>query len=356
MNMPTPQQELFYRRLAAKCDLKVVYSTETSPLRKRLGWDIRPSGYEFEFQHELSFFERYKLTDRDFHFLSGLPGEVANVCRILFASEDQRTGVQAEMRIPEIQTRRRHLQSIAYAKLLRARGGTFFAIGKPMREYYQRIDVPLERTFPFAYFCTERSSYAAAFEGPILFVGELSYRKGVDTLVRAFARSKVATKRKLCIAGDGSARDALMSLSKQNGVERSVEFIGAIPQSMVSLLMRDSSVLVLPSRHDGWGCVVNEALSVGLPVVVSDRCGVAEVIEANGGGLLFPSEDGEYLANVLDEVLASREKWKTFSHAARRAHDLISAESGAEYFLDIVKYVLSNYKGPRPIAPWLAQS
>lgn len=354
MNMPTPQQEGFYRSLSRLCDLTVVYDGDISEERRQLGWSLRPDGYSYRFQNGMPTYRQFIPEDADFHFVAGLPGNIRNVSGVLFGSRRSRVGVQAEMRIPEVETKRRRLQSILYAKMLIGRDAAFFGIGKGIRKYYLELGVPANRVFPFAYFTSEPVAVGATYEGNILFVGQLVPRKGVDVLIEAFARTNARTTRRLTIVGDGEERNRLQSVVRDLHLQDNVEFVGTVEQQGITTLMNQASVLVLPSRHDGWGYVVNEALSVGLPVIVSDRCGVAEVIQVNGGGYIVESGNSDQLAQALDQLLATENVWRRHSQSAHAGHKHISAEAGAYYFVQAIQYILSGYNGTRPVAPWLS--
>jgi glycosyltransferase involved in cell wall biosynthesis len=356
MNMPTPQQEGFYRELARLCDLIVLYNGEISSQRRALGWDIRPEGYRFLFRHSLSNTDQRLISSADFHFLTGLPGSLENVMRVFSVTDSSRLAIQSEMRIPVMQTARRRFQSWAFSLLLRKKQIAVCGIGIKMRQYFERLRIQPHRIFPFAYFTSPPWTQGASWSGDVLFVGELVPRKGVDILISAFSQSSKCKDRRLLIAGAGSARAALEDIADHLGVRTRVSFLGALSHTRVTEVMQQASVLVLPSRFDGWGFVVNEALSIGLPVIVTDQCGVAEVVHHNGGGCVVPSEDVGALASALDELLFSEHRWRQEASNAIRAGTLISAENGARYFLAMVDHIMHNCQTRPPRAPWLAST
>ncbi len=356
MNMPTPQQEGFYRELARLCDLIVLYNGEISSQRRALGWDVRPEGYRFIFRHSLSNTDRRLISSGDFHFLTGLPGSLENVMRVFSVSDSSRLALQSEMRMPTMQTARRRLQSWAFALLLRQRHIAVCGIGNRMRQYFARLGILPSRIFPFAYFSSPSLTQGASWDGDVLFVGELVSRKGVDILISAFSQSSKCKDRRLLIAGAGSARAALEHIAIRLGLRTRVSFLGALSHTGVMEVMQQASVLVLPSRFDGWGFVVNEALSIGLPVIVTDQCGVAEVVSHNGGGCVVPSEDVGALASALDALLSSEHRWRQEASNAIRAGTLISAKNGARYFLALVEHIMHNCQTQPPRPSWLAST
>lgn len=106
----------------------------------------------------------------------------------------------------------------------------------------------------------------------VIYVGELCHRKNTMLLFKAIANSKILTE-KVCveIVGNGADWQVLEKYANENKLD--VKFHGSQPMNKVSQFMQQNDVLVLPSRHDGWGAVVNEALSLGLYVLCSDHCG-----------------------------------------------------------------------------------
>ena len=66
-------------------------------------------------------------------------------------------------------------------------------------------------------------------------------------------------------------------------------------------------VLVLPSRLDGYGLVVNEAMACGTPVIVSDRVGASDTVKKAGAGLVFPSGNAVILANCIRRLIVDDE-------------------------------------------------
>ncbi|MCC7161386.1 MAG: glycosyltransferase family 4 protein [Anaerolineae bacterium] len=142
----------------------------------------------------------------------------------------------------------------------------------------------------------------------ILSGGGLEHKKGVDVSIRAMARlqnTNPALAPLLLIASDGSRRAFLEQLAAQLGVRSRVRFIGF--RDDMPRVMSAADVLVSSSRWEGFGMVILEAMSLGLPVVATAVGGVPELIENQESGLLVPSEDPEALADGLARVLTNPE-------------------------------------------------
>ncbi len=115
--------------------------------------------------------------------------------------------------------------------------------------------------------------------------------------------------------------------------------------------MAQYDLLILPSRHDGWGVVVNEALLQGVPVIASDRVGAKCLIESSGAGLIFKSENTEELTLKLKELIRQPSLFVEMCRKAESVGNDISPEIGARYLLDVFLYHFYD-EGQRPSGLW----
>jgi glycosyltransferase involved in cell wall biosynthesis len=113
----------------------------------------------------------------------------------------------------------------------------------------------------------------------IISVGSLKRVKGHDVLIEAF-RDVVDTypSATLQIVGDGPLRSEYEALIDQKGLAERVELMGWCSPEEVRKRLRKASLFVFPSRHEGFGLALVEAMAVGLPVVASDTGGIPEVV------------------------------------------------------------------------------
>lgn len=197
------------------------------------------------------------------------------------------------------------------------------------------------KVVPFMY-CTElvgdaQAQYQQSSTFRLCFVGSLTKRKNVGVLLRALSSLKDESRIRLDVVGDGELRKVHEAFVKENGMTEIVSFRGVVPMSEISAIVAQSDVLVLPSLHDGWGAVVNEALMVGTYVVVSDKCGVRALIQDKRLGLVFKSDDEQSLSEMLSRSLVwAKKEDLNFSRAWRRewAARNISGKAVAKRLLD----------------------
>ncbi len=162
----------------------------------------------------------------------------------------------------------------------------------------------------------------------ILGVGELSFRKDFQTLVRAFALVRRRRPCRLVILGRGRHREELLALADQLGVAADLDLPGfcANPYSY----MARADLFVLSSRWEGMPVALVEALAVGTPVVSTDcPSGPREVLTGSGLGALVPVGGVEEMADAITRWMGAAPPAADF----RRAIEPYRVEASAREYL-----------------------
>jgi len=106
------------------------------------------------------------------------------------------------------------------------------------------------------------------------------------------------------LLGDGPERPRYEGLARELGIQKRVHFAGYVPPHQVWRYYEEAHVFILPTLHEIWGTVVPEAMSMGLPVLVSNRAGsVPDLIREGENGHSFDPEDHASLASHLEEYV-----------------------------------------------------
>lgn len=172
----------------------------------------------------------------------------------------------------------------------------------------------------------------------LLYVGSLSHRKNVQCLLKAamLLDKEEQHQMEIGIVGDGDERKSLERLA--DGLTSTVQFYGSLPMEKIPEIMEQYDVLVLPSLHDGWGAVVNEALTLGLYVICSDRCGAKMLLKESDNGAFFKSNDHSGLASIISACI---QKCRIVRDGVGRriewSEKYISGEAVANYFFSNLK-------------------
>ena len=164
----------------------------------------------------------------------------------------------------------------------------------------------------------------------IVFIGSLIRRKGVDLLLDAVQRL-VATGQAvtLDIYGPGDS-------SKLANRTDAIRYCGTVPFGAAQSVISGYDLLILPSRYDGWGVVVNEALCAGVPVVCSTMVGAATLLDSFDAGATFNSGDTEDLCRVLSGLIDNEAGLMKLQVGASNARQLIQPEIAARYLHEVV--------------------
>lgn len=171
-----------------------------------------------------------------------------------------------------------------------------------------------------------RQMNIAAEEKIVLFVGHNWYRKGLPTLVDAIKR--MSGDAVLVVAGAG---ERLLRIEMAHALEGRIRFVGTC-NSMADLYAA-SDVLALPTLHEPFGLPVLEAMACRLPVVVSRRAGVAELITDGVDGLLLKDPtDALELTRAIEQVLHDPSLRNGMSEAGRRTAEQYSWDALAGQF------------------------
>ena len=171
----------------------------------------------------------------------------------------------------------------------------------------------------------------------VLSVGYLIARKGLDTLIEAF-RGMEREDAVLVIAGAGDQEDHLRRLA---GGASNIQFPGYVEGTLKAKYYSVADVFVLPTLHDPWGLVVNEAMAYGLPIVVTDRAGCAPDLVGDNG-LVVPAGDVHALRQALERLLDGDELRREMGDRSRQIIQRYDVDYARETFAKAVRVALEG--------------
>lgn len=230
-----------------------------------------------------------------------------------------------------------------------------FTIGRQARRQFNALTTDSRKIVPFAYTVetppidplVRREVGVAA---RLTFVGALSEWKDPGILLSALG-SLERLEWTLTLVGDGPLRGTLEEQSRRLSMDERVTFKGHLPPKDVARILGASDLLVLPSRYDGWGAVVNEALMVGTPVVVSRAAGAAELIASDLQGGVFATGDAQGLQALLAEQIRNPPTSSRRADLIEWSRRTISADVVAALML---RHLTGNGDTSEK-TPWLSQ-
>ncbi len=336
--LPSPYQRDLFAAIAARpeIELSVFYMEKAAPDSP---WPQKP----------LAAYERYMpgfwfgLGKARIHMNRGLPRPAdydVTVINTLTVSITGQWLMRAKLRgrkwmfFGEKLGPRSGKQELLTAPLARASG--IAAIGSwAQRDYAARF--PSVPVFNIPYHCDLQpfidAPRATREPGTVtfLFCGQMIARKGLDQLLAAFG--KLPDNARLLLIGREAELPQMLAALPE-GVRSRVNYAGFQAPDALPQLFAQADVFVLPSRYDGWGVVVNQALGAGLPIICSDQVGAGHDLVTDGeNGSIFPVGNVDSLAEKMshftsDETLAARQG----AASRQRAADWTPAR-GAERWL-----------------------
>lgn len=169
----------------------------------------------------------------------------------------------------------------------------------------------------------------------VVCVAALTPEKGVDVLLDAAARVRITHPDvEWIVLGDGPQRDPLLARRQALGLDDVVAFPGHVehPEAVVAR----ATLMVQPSRSEGFGSSVLDALALGIPVLASATGGLPESL-VHGGGLLVPAGDAEALARSVRDLLDDPARRERLSGDGRVAAERFAVPELVRRTLDVYR-------------------
>ena len=182
-----------------------------------------------------------------------------------------------------------------------------------------------------------RARFGSGDEPVVLFLGKLTPRKRVATLVEAVGLLRDSRARLVVAGNDMGAMAETRAAVRSHGLEDRTVFTGLLRGVERLEALTAANVVVYPSDHEVFGLVPLEALLCSTPVVVADDSGCDEIIGETGGGQVIPLGDVRALSVAIADVLEHPAVWNTRATAAaarvrqRFGRDFVTAQLDAVY-------------------------
>lgn len=229
-----------------------------------------------------------------------------------------------------------------------------FTMGSVGVQFYQNLGFSKGQIYPYLYQEeVEKSGIVTPGEKvKLAYVGQLSRRKGVDILFDAIKLID-RTDWTLELFGDGPDMAMLRERAAAGPHAGRISFRGVVPSGLLMGELRQKDLMIVPSRFDGWGMAVNEALQCGMSVLASSMVGASDLVRASKAGAVFESERPEFLAEDILRRLTDRSLLLNEKLLAHRYAEKISPQAAGAYMSSALKFAFLG-QGKRPTAGWLS--
>ena len=182
--------------------------------------------------------------------------------------------------------------------------------------------------------------YTSNREFVVLYVGNVSIRKGLRYLIQGFNKLKHPRK-KLIIVGTRSDESGIQDIS----ISSNVVFTGELKSLDLENAYKSATVFCLPTIEDGFGLVLGEALSYGKPIIATSNSGASEIIKDGQEGFIVPIRDPNVIAEKLQALADDTHLYQNMRNAAmQRAAHLSGWQETGEKLIHTLYYAYKQHK------------
>ncbi|MEF8827567.1 MAG: glycosyltransferase family 4 protein [Haloarcula sp.] len=181
----------------------------------------------------------------------------------------------------------------------------------------------------------------------VVFVGNVTPRKGLDTLVDGVAEADADIE--LTVVGrpvDATHVTAVRNRVRERELGERVQFAGRLTDAELASALRSSHVLAVPSRYEGFGIVYLEGMSFGLPALATRAGGAPDIVTDGDTGVLVDPDDSAAVARELERFAADRDRLAEMGWAARQSYE---AHPDWETTVARVRSLLFDLVGPAEV-------
>ena len=354
-NYASPYRVCFYDELAKHMDVTVLFSDRIESKKHRSAdWFIPGEGRFHGVQLEKRLFT-YRDRDLCLDVVKWLkqPWDAIVVCGYAYPTTILAMAWMRLHRIPfymEVDgglIRQDSLPNYWFKRLLVSQANWWISSGEHTTRYLCHYGAKKERVYRYPFTSLWKKDILPKVPSPeekyrlrqelgmkekkiVLYVGRYDPKKGMDDLLHAVP--ELTEDAGVYFVG-GEPDDAHLAFCKEKALEQ-VHFVGFRRKEELSGYYQAADILVLPTKSDVWGLVVNEAMSMGLPVITTDKCVAGlELIENGVNGYVYPVEDQRSLIGSINTALAG--DYRKMGEAALETSRYYTIENMAKAHVDI---------------------
>ena len=352
MNLPSHHQDDFFYKIAQKSksgNFSVIYYGTVSQSRMDTGWQAKRIDDDFEIFFDPLKDKLDKISDWRYaiHVVPGYGSSFLRGLTKTFSINRALWIHWSEKATPGWRWWASYPLKRAHATRVNRHALGALAIGATASDDFVRWGIKREKIAHLPYSISGVEWLApdqdivdfAAGRRVFLYVGSLYRGKGIDLLIDAFAQiTKKSPEWCLVLVGNDRTSGQYARQANRLGIAERVLFRGVISSTDIGSAFSAADVLVLPSRYDGWGMVVNEAAAMGLPLVVSDAAGAAwHVVDHAVNGFRFTSGSVRALHQAMSAYVDAPELLAPHGEASKRIFAAQASDVMAERFLSILQ-------------------
>lgn len=354
-NIISPHQVDFLKEISAIYKITLVVDADIDEYRKKDGWQV--PDYTFmelyicpnektinslfensESIHVFSGLGAYKYVNKGFKKAIREKSKIG-----IFSEPVEINGFKGAIKLIK-----GNFQRMLYGKKI----DFICATGKLGVQTYLNFGYKSKKIFDWAYFIDPLNLKVRDRENTLVFVGQLVERKRIIDLLNLLILEDFFGFDSFKIVGKGKCKNKIEKILKINNISSKVSVLGRLSQKETYDTISKSKLLIIPSKHDGWGVVVNEALLCGTPVIASSNVGSSVLLDGKNRGEVFESNNWDDLKKVLNKWSNKKLILEDNSNIKNWAESKISPKVASSYFKDILDYVYNKSEN-KPVIPWI---
>ena len=319
-NIISPHQSFLIRELAKCHEVTLAVLEEISEERIKQGWKKPDTGKAkiVLLENMQIAFNLYDNNKNAIQLFSGISNY--KIIKSVFRKLDNDVKIGVIVEAGSSLGWKRHFRKLIYfLKYIRynRKINFIFAMGSLGVNWYHSVGFSKNKLYKFQYF-TELPDYKTIKEScndnklRLLFIGQLIDRKNIQDLVDSLINLKEMNYI-LDIVGDGPLKIRLQNLVEQHKIKNKIIIHGNMENDRAMELLSKSDYLVLPSKFDGWGAVINEALSRGVKVITNENCGASYIVNELQWGIVYENNSNTGLENAVKSAIANFKRETTIS-------------------------------------------
>ncbi len=211
----------------------------------------------------------------------------------------------------------------------------FFQIKCPIVKIYNFIDLHEFRRISKPAW---KEKIAPNGEKIMMHVSNFRGVKRVPDVIAIFKKVRGSVPSRLLLVGEGPDLELARSITRNEGLERDVYFLGK--QDEIAPLYSLADLFLLPSEKESFGLVALEAMACGVPVIGTTIGGIPEVVEHGRSGFLSQVGDVEEMAANALQLLQNQDMWQRYSKAARKRAANFNLDEQVKKYEDVYESLL----------------
>lgn len=177
-----------------------------------------------------------------------------------------------------------------------------------------------------------------------LYVGRITARKGIKTLLEACAllKNQGYVDYSLLIIGKGDQREELEAFIKECDFEEQVTWAGWVEYGNLGAYFQQADIFVFPTFEDVWGMVVPEAMVLGKAVLCSNGAASCELIRSGENGYIFDPSSAKELADQMQVFLEHPDLIESMGERSRQIISQKTPETAAKAYVEVTSFLMEN--------------